>query len=35
MIETKDFMQDICKYVVGTGFFEKIRVLADNKSSNA
>ena len=33
MIETKDFMQDICKYVVGTGFFEKIRVLADNKST--
>jgi hypothetical protein len=33
MTETKDFMQDICKYVVGTGFFEKIRVQANAKDT--
>ena len=32
-ITTKDFMQDICKYSVATGFFEKIRVVATAKEA--
>jgi len=33
MVTTKDFMQDVCKYAVSTGFFEKIRVVATSKDA--